>query len=172
MQINTMQDFKSALTHYFKGKQIKAPKNSYLLSALQKAVKTNPDMRAFLMHELAKNEKGIQIFFPEEQVQIMLQYLFGTIKTSVPTSYKLAWLLAYVTDKVVKEVLSYCTQEQILSIMKQIKNIESYIGHRIVDQGYYNLKQTTFFSRVREHITWKKLYLICFSHLHHCKATF
>ena len=118
--------------------------------------------RERLMNDLVKyHERYIQVFSTGDQVKIVSD-LVVQIKQREYLAYKVSWMLPYVSDKALNTILSNADKVVLERIMDEIRDNIRAIGNRSCDlHAFYWLHSTNVFSRMRERMTWWKLYKKC-----------
>ncbi len=136
--------------------------NRQTLASIQNCIETKEGCRKKLMKDLVKyHYRYIQVFSTDDQVKIVSN-LAAQIKQEEYLAYKVSWILPYVSDKVLEQILSTADDVALVKIMHAIKRHIRAIGHRFCDSStYYWLHTTNIFSRMGERMTWRKLYRKC-----------
>lgn len=156
MDYNEYRELTNLITVYF------ATGNQETLSTIHDYIETKNGCRKQLMKDLVTHTKYIRVFPDDEQVKI-IRDLTTQICQDEHLAYKISWMLPYVSDKVLDRTLSAADNYALVKIMHNIKGNIEVIGHRLCDPpGYFYLPPTTTtFSRMREKMTWRRIYRKC-----------
>lgn len=97
----------------------------------------------------------------DEQIKIVSD-LVSKIQQRKYISYQVSWLLPYISNEALSEILAKADDVALVKIMDNIKSHIQFIGNRFCDSStYFWLKRTNIFSRMCERITWWGLYRKC-----------
>lgn len=135
--------------------------NQRMLAEIQANIETKNGLREKLIEDLEYHEEYIQVFSTDEQIKIVGD-LVSQIKQREYISHQVSWMLPYVSDKVLNEILAKADNVALVKIMDDIKSHIRVIGNRFCDSStYFWLESTNIFSRMGERITWSVLYRKC-----------
>lgn len=136
--------------------------NRQTLASIQECIVTKEGCREKLMEDLVEShERYIQVFSTDDQVKIVSD-LAAQIKQREYLAYRVSWMLPYVSDKALDQILSNADDVALVKIMYEIKGHIRAIGNRFCDSStYFWLHSTNIFSRMGERMTWRKLYRKC-----------
>lgn len=136
--------------------------NRQTLASIQDCIVTKEGCREKLMEDLEEShERYIQVFSTDDQVKIVSD-LAAQIKQREYLAYRVSWILPYVSDKALDQILSNADDVALVKIMYEIKGHIRAIGNRFCDSStYFWLHSTNIFSRMGERMTWRKLYRKC-----------
>lgn len=135
--------------------------NQRMLAEIQSNIEKKNGLREKLIEDLEYHEEYIHVFSTDEQIKIVGD-LVSQIKQNAYISDKVSWMLLYVSDKALNEILARADNVALVKIMDEIKSNIRVIGNRFCDSSaYFWLKSTNIFSRMGERITWLRLYRKC-----------
>lgn len=136
--------------------------NRQTLASIQNCIATKEGCREKLVKDLEEqHERYIRVFSTDDQVKIVSD-LAAQIKQREYLAYRVSWMLPYVSDKALEQILSNADDIALVKIMDEIKRHIMAIGNRFCDSStYFWLHSTNIFSRMGERITWMKLYRKC-----------
>ena len=136
--------------------------NRQTLASIQNCIATKEGCREKLVKDLEEHhERYIRVFSTDDQVKIVSD-LAAQIKQREYLAYRVSWMLPYVSDKALEQILSNADDVALVKIMDEIKGHIRAIGNRFCDSTtYFWLHSTNIFSRMGERITWMKLYRKC-----------
>lgn len=137
--------------------------NRQTLASIQDCIETKEGCRQRLMEDLVEyhHERYIQVFSTDDQVKIVSDFA-AQIKQREFLAYRVSWMLAYVSDKALDQILSNADDVALVKIMEEIKDHIRVIGKRFCDSStYFWLHSTNIFSRMGERMMWRKLYRKC-----------
>lgn len=136
--------------------------NRQTLASIQDCIVTKEGCRGKLMEDLGEShERYIQVFSTDDQVKIVSD-LAAQIKQREYLAYRVSWILPYVSDKALDQILSNADDVALVKIMYEIKGHIRAIGNRFCDSStYFWLHSTNIFSRMGERMMWRKLYRKC-----------
>ena len=136
--------------------------NCQTLASIQKCIKTKEGLRKKLMEDLlGDHNRYIQVFSTDDQVKIVSD-LAAQIKQDENLAYTVSWMLPFVSEKALNQILSTADDVVLVKIMHEIKGHIRAIGHRLCDYStFYWLHTTNIVSRIDERITWRKIYRKC-----------
>lgn len=136
--------------------------NRQTLASIQECIETNEDYREKLIEDLLEHhERYIQVFSTDDQVNIASN-LAAQIKQREYLAFRVSWMLPYVSDKALNQILSKADDVALVKIMHEIKGHIRVIGNRFCDSStYFWLHSTNIFSRMKERMMWRKLYKKC-----------
>ena len=135
--------------------------NQRMLAEIQANIETKNGLREKLIEDLEHHEEYIQVFSTDEQIKI-LGDLVSQIKQRAYISHQVSWMLPYVSDKVLNEILAKADNVALVKIMDDIKSNIRVIGNRFCDSStYFWFESTNIFSRMGERIAWSRLYRKC-----------
>jgi len=155
MDYNEYLDIKDSIDAYVK------TGNQRMLAEIQANIEKKNGLREKLIEDLEYHEEYIQVFSTDEQIKIVGD-LVSQIKQRKYSSHKVSWMLPYVSDKALNEILAKADNVALVKIMDDIKRNIRVIGNRFCDSSaYFWLKSTNIFSRMGERITWSVLYRKC-----------
>lgn len=143
------------------------------LEKLQYYIKNNEGCREMLVKDVIEHhERYIQVFSTEDQVEIVSD-LIAQIKKNENLASRVTWLLPYVSNEALKQILSRADDDALSLIIMQIeKNIKA-IGKRYCDSPKYSclslcdsvqvscMYSTNFWSRMNERVRWRNLRKKC-----------
>lgn len=133
------------------------------LAIIQSWIETKEDCRKILINDLTEcsNNRYIKVFRTDDQVKI-LSDLGEKIRWDEYIAYKVSWMLPYVSDEALEQFLRKADDVELVRIMHEIKGNIRIIGNRICDSStYFNNHTTNIFSRMRERMTWCRIYRKC-----------
>lgn len=135
--------------------------NRQTLASIQDCIVTKEGCREKLMEDLVEGyERYIQVFSTDDQVKIVSD-LAAQIKQREYLAYRVSWMLPYVSDKALNQILSNADDVALGKIMYEIKG-NNINANRFCDSyTYFWRHSTNIFSRMRERMTWRKLYRMC-----------
>lgn len=136
--------------------------NRQTLASIQNCIATKEGCREKLVKDFEEHhERYIRVFSTDDQVKIVSD-LAAQIKQREYLAYRVSWMLPYVSDKALEQILSNADDVALVKIMDEIKGHIRAIGNRFCDSStYFWLHSTNIFSRMGERITWMKLYRKC-----------
>ena len=136
--------------------------NRQTLASIQNCIATKEGCREKLVKDLEEHhERYIRVFSTDDQVKIVSD-LAAQIKQREYLAYRVSWMLPYVSDKALEQILSNADDVALVKIMDEIKGHIRAIENRFCDSStYFWLHSTNIFSRMGERITWMKLYRKC-----------
>lgn len=136
--------------------------NCQMLASIQNCIKTKEGCREKLIKDLLEyHERYIQVFSTDDQVKIVSD-LVAQIKQREYLAHRASWILAYVSDKALNQILSNADDVALVKIMYEIKRHIRVIGNRLCDSStYFWLHSTNIFSRMGERMMWRNLYRKC-----------
>lgn len=136
--------------------------NRQTLASIQDCIETKEGCRERLMEDLVEgHERYIQVFSTDDQVKIVSD-LAAQIKQKEYLAFRVSWMLPYVSDKALEQILINADDVALVKIMNKIKGHIRAIGNRFCDSStYFWLHSTNIFSRMGERMTWCKLYRKC-----------
>ena len=136
-------------------------RNQRMLVEIQANIQTKEGLREKLIEELENHEEYILVFPSDEQIKIVGD-MVSQIKQREFIAYRVSWMLPYLSNRVLNEILANADNVALVKIMDDIKSHIRYIGNRFCDSYmYFWLKSTNVFSRMGERITWWTLYIKC-----------
>lgn len=141
--------------------------NRQLLASIRHCIETKEGCREELIEDLLKYHKRyIQIFSTDDQIKIAND-LASQIKKDEYLAHSVSWILPYVSDTVLDQILSNADDIALVKIMDQIKRNIRAIGNRLCDSPtYFWLHTTNIFSRMRERMIWRRIYGKCRRYLY------
>lgn len=137
--------------------------NRETLATIQNCIETKEGCRESLMEDLIEHyhSRYIKVFSADDQVKIVSD-LAAQICQKEYLAYKVSWMLPYVSDKVLEQILSTADDVALVRIMREIKGNIRAIGNRFCDSStYFWLHTTNIFSRMGERMAWRKIYRKC-----------
>ena len=152
MNYNEYSEIKNSIDAYVK------IGNQRMLAEVQSNIEKKNGLREKLIEDLEYHQEYIHVFSTDEQIKIVGD-LVSQIKQNAYISHKVSWMLLYVSDKALNEILAKADNVALVKIMDEIKRHIRVIGHRICDLSWF--KSTNIFSRMGERITWLRLYRKC-----------
>lgn len=156
MDYNEYREFINSIEVYLKtGKQ-------QTLEDIQNTIATKEEFKKELINDdLMRCYEYIKVFSDSDQVEIVSN-LANQIGKKYGIEYNVSWLLPYVSEKTLKEILEKIDDFALIKIMDEIEDHIRMIGNRFCDSStYFWLKTTTVFSRMNERKVWRKLYRRC-----------
>lgn len=156
MDYNEYREFTNTIDAYLE------TGNRQTLANIQDCIETKKGCREMLMEDLEKRyERYIQVFSTDDQVKIISD-LVAQIKHNEYLAFRVSWMLPYVSDKALDQILINADDVALVKIMNEIKDHIRIIGNRFCDSStYFWLHSTNVFSRLGERMTWRKLYRKC-----------
>lgn len=155
MNYNEYSEIKNSIDAYVK------IGNQRMLAEIQSNIEKKNGLREKLIEDLEYHKEYIHVFSTDEQIKIVGD-LVSQIKQNAYISHKVSWMLLYVSDKALNEILTRADNVALVKIMDEIKRNIRVIGNRFCDSSaYFWLKSTNIFSRMGERITWLGLYRKC-----------
>lgn len=161
MDYNEYQELKNLIVVYW------GTGNRQTLATIQNYIKTKEGCREKLIEDLKNGcHRYISFFSSDDQVQIVSD-LAARIKQGEFLESTVSWMLPYVSEQSLDQILSKADDVALVKIINEIDDHIRMIGHRFCDPpvAYSWFKSTTFFSRMREKRTWRKLSKKCKKHL-------
>lgn len=155
MSFSTYREIENSIEVYFK------TRNPQLKNEIQTAIKENENFRNEIMKVLKDKERYILFFNESDQIQILTD-LINQIKEKNYIAHVVSWMLPYISNKALDNVLSHADDFALVQIMNKIESHLKIIGHRIID---IHPKSTSIFSRMYERKEWIKLYFKCKKYL-------
>lgn len=137
--------------------------NRETLATIQNYIETKEGCREKLMEKLIEypHNRYIKLFSTDDQIKIISD-LVAQICQKEYLAYKVTWMLPYVSDKVLEQILSTADDVALVRIMREIKRNIRVIGNRFCDSSaYFWLHTTNIFSRIGERMTWRRIYRKC-----------
>ena len=136
--------------------------NRQTLTSIQDTIKTKEGCRERLMEDLINyHERYIQVFSTDDQI-VIVSDLEAQIKQREYLAYSVSWMLPYVSDKSLNQILTNADDVALVKIMNAIAGNIRAIGNRLCDSStYFWLHTTNIFSRMGERMMWRKLYRKC-----------
>ena len=133
------------------------------LVTIQNCIETQEGCREKLMNDMIEHNHNtyITVFSADEQVKIISD-LVAQIGQKEHLAYIVSWMLPYVSNKVLEQILISADDVALVRIMLEIKGHIRAIGNRFCDSStYFWLHTTNIFSRMVERIIWLKIYRRC-----------
>lgn len=156
MNYDEYREFINSIEVYLK------TKNEQTLTDIQNTIATKEEFKEKLINDdLMRCYRYIKVFSDSDQVEIVSN-LAKKIGKEFCIEHKVSWLLIYVSEKALKEILEKTDDFALIKIMDEIEDNIRMIGNRFCDSStYFWLKTTTVFSRMNERKAWRKLYRRC-----------
>jgi len=126
--------------------------NRQALETIRNYIKTKGGCREELIKDIEEGHyEYINLFSCDDRVQIVSD-LAAQIKQDKFLAGRVSWMLAYLSDKDLEQILSKADDVALVRIMHAIDGNIRIIGRRLCDHSTYLwFETTTFFSRM-----WKK----------------
>ena len=135
--------------------------NQRMLAEIQDDIQTKEGVREKLIEDLEHHEEYIVVFPSDEQIKIVGD-MVSQIKQREFIAFRVSWMLPYLSNRALNEILSNADNVALVKLMDEIKSHIRYVGNRLCDSSaYFWLKSTNVFSRMGERITWWTLYIKC-----------
>lgn len=133
--------------------------DNQLLNDICSKFDEDSSLKEKIIKELEYEGEYIVLFTDKEQVEIVSK-IVEMIKNEQYSAFKAAWILIYVSEEALVEILRNADNRALVKIMGEIQKNIQLIGKRFCDTDRAS-KSTNFFSRIGERIEWLKLYKKC-----------
>lgn len=152
MSIEEYRNFKYMVDAYLE------LRDENLLKEIRKIIDTKKSIRRQLIKELDNNERYIEVFCIEDQVKIGINILNRESHRKYST-YKTVWILFYMSNKAIGEILKNVDSKALNDVIYEIKNIVKN-DYRNMSE-YFKPRTNKKFSKIGLKRAFKKLYRKC-----------
>lgn len=157
MEHNKYRELRSLIQEYLDTDNLET------LAIIQNCIETERGCRESIMKDLIEhhNLRFIEVFSADDQVKIVSD-LIAQIGQKRYLEYWVSWMLPYVSDKVLYQILSTADDAALVKIMREVKGHIRSIGNCFCNPyTHIWLPITEGSSRMSDRRKWRKIYKKC-----------